>query len=225
MSEFYVVATPIGNLGDITIRAVKILRAADFVLAEDTRQTRKLFDRFGIKTKLISFHAHSSEKKLEEIAALVKNCRSSALVSDAGTPLISDPGRNLIEKLISNGVKIIPLPGVSAVTSILSVTDFPVDRFTFYGFIPRKKRKSQVLQEIAASKFAVVFFESPFRILKTLEQFQEFADAERKVVVGREMTKMFEEFLRGSVAEVLTSLKSRPKIKGEITVVVSPQAK
>lgn len=225
MSTLYLVATPIGNLEDITLRALRILKEADFVLAEDTRNTLKLLNHFEIKTKLISFHEYSSEKKLQSIADQIEASKSVALVSDAGTPLISDPGFKLNLELVKRGINIVPLPGPSALSTALSAVHFPVSKFLFLGFLPHKKGKETLLKEIGNSNRAVVFFESPHRIIKTLERLEGFVDEKREVIVCREMTKIYEEFIRGNLKKVILGLKSKEKIKGEITVVVSPKSK
>ncbi|MBU1166799.1 16S rRNA (cytidine(1402)-2'-O)-methyltransferase [Patescibacteria group bacterium] len=223
MSTLFVVATPIGNLEDITLRALRILKEADFVLAEDTRNTVKLLNHFEIKKKLISFHEHTRDHKLERLANKVSESSSVALVSDAGTPLISDPGKRLLAELYQKEVEIIPIPGPSAVTAALSVAPFPADRFEFRGFIPHKKRKETILKEIAESKITTVFFESPYRIIKTLDRLSGFCDEDRQVFVAREITKKFEEYMVGSISEVSKRLKNKDKIKGELTVVVAPK--
>lgn len=223
MSKLYVVATPIGNLGDITFRAVEILKEVDFILAEDTRVSIKLLNHLEIKKKLISLHEYSHEAKLERLKERIQNAESVALISDAGTPLVADPGRKLIHLLSNEDVEIIPIPGPSSVTAALSAAGFVGDQFTFYGFVPVKKGKEKMLQEIADSKRTSVFFESPHRVLKTMKKLEEKMDPERRVFVGREMTKKFEQYLHGSISEMVYRLEHEIKIKGEFTVVVSPK--
>ncbi|MBU1119341.1 16S rRNA (cytidine(1402)-2'-O)-methyltransferase [Patescibacteria group bacterium] len=222
MATLYVVATPIGNLSDITFRAVETLKIVDFVLAEDTRHSAKIFSRYDIQTKLVPFHSHTSEGRLKKIVEEVKNAESVALVSDAGTPLVSDPGVLFVSALIKEGIDVVPIPGPSAVISALSVSGFPSHQFTFYGFIPHKKKRVTILREIAASPKTAIFYESPHRILKTLAQLVDYCEETRQVVIGREMTKKFEEYLRGTVHDVSEELAKRDKVKGEITVVLSP---
>lgn len=213
----YIVATPIGNLEDITLRAIKILKEVDIVLAEDTRVTKKLLPS---SVKLISYHQHSSEaKKLRILSELIKG-KNLALVTDAGTPGISDPGNELVSFLIEKGsnIKIVPIPGPSAVTAALSVCGFDVSRFTFLGFLPKKKL-AKTLNLIVERRIATVFFESPKRIIKTLEKLKKYLGSDRRVFVGRELTKMHETTYRGSLSEVSEKL-SNENIRGEIVVIV-----
>lgn len=218
--NLYIVATPIGNLSDITIRAKEVLDEADLVLAEDTRVSGKLFERYEIKTHIISYHHHSSDDKKLEILNLLKSNKSLALITDAGTPGISDPGNELIDFLLKNdeNIKVVPIPGVSAITSALSISGFNASHFTFIGFLPKKKLL-KTLKEIAERNHPTVYFDSPHRVLKNLEKLSEFVDEARRVLVCRELTKMFETIHRGSIGEVIEKLK-KDKIKGEIVVVV-----
>jgi len=221
MATLYVVATPIGNLEDISLRALRILKEVDLILCEDTRRTQKLLNFYQIKKKLLSYHQHSKLKRIEEIIDLLKRGKNLALVSDSGTPSISDPGGKLIEKIFEtfgDSVKIVPIPGPSAITSIASISGFPMDKFLFLGFLPKKKKKKEFLEEILKSKYPVIFFESPYRILKTLEEL-EILNPDFKIVVARELTKKFETIYRGKVGEVKEKIK-KDKIKGEFTIVV-----
>jgi len=221
MATLYVVATPIGNLEDLTLRALRILKEVDLILCEDTRRTQKLLNFYQIKKKLLSYHQHSKLKRIEEIIDLLKRGKNLALVSDSGTPSISDPGGKLIEKIFEtfgDSVKIVPIPGPSAITSIASISGFPMDKFLFLGFLPKKKKKKEFLEEILKSKYPVIFFESPYRILKTLEEL-EILNPDFKIVVARELTKKFETIYRGKVGEVKEKIK-KDKIKGEFTIVV-----
>jgi len=223
MSALYIVATPIGNLKDITQRAIETLKESDLILCEDTRNTQKLLNHYRIKKKTLSYHQHSRLKKVERIIELLKEGKKLALVSDAGTPGISDPGNKLIEeitKALGSEVDIVPIPGPSAVTSALSVSGFPTDSFLFLGFPPSKRKRKKFFQKVAGSEHTVVFFESPYRIEKSLrELLQEVGEDRRsKIVVCRELTKRFESIYRGTIQEVLDKIK-KDKTKGEFVVV------
>ncbi len=224
MSKFYVIATPIGNLGDITLRAIETLKAVDLVLCEDTRETKKILDKFNINKTTMSYHAQSKLAKTDKIFALLGEGKDLALVSDAGTPGISDPGAMLISKIkeeLGETVQVIPIPGASAVITALSASGLPTHEFTFLGFLPHKKGRETLFKEIAVSKRTMVFYESPHRILKTLESLVKFCP-EKKVCIARELTKIYEEFKTGSAEEVLEYLnKNKEKQRGEFTVIVS----
>ena len=216
----YVVATPIGNLGDISSRALETLRAADLVLCEDTRRTRKLLTHHGIETHTASFHEHNEEKKVPSILAQLSDGARIALVSDAGTPTISDPGYRLINALAQTEIPVIPIPGPSAVTALLSVSGLPTDRFVFEGFLPVKSgKRMRRLEELADEPRTIVFFESPFRVARTLAECAE-ALGERRACLGRELTKEFEEIRRGTLAELAQWADGR-KVKGEIVLAVA----
>ncbi len=222
MSTLFVIGTPIGNLEDITLRALRILKEVDFVVCEDTRQTLKLLNRFEIKKRLISYHQHSKLRKIDNIVGLLREGKDLALVSDAGTPALSDPGGVLIEKIIEelgDSVKIVPVPGASALTTIASVAGLPTDKFVFLGFLPHKKGRQSLFNFIKESDRTIIFYESPHRILKTLTALTEVLDEKRRVVVGRELTKKFETIYRGSAKEVLEKVQA-DKVKGEFVVVV-----
>jgi 16S rRNA (cytidine1402-2'-O)-methyltransferase len=213
----YIVATPIGNLEDITLRALNILKQVEYILCEDTRVTRKLLDRYEIKNKkLISYHQHSNQKKVDSLINLINN-NDVALVTDAGTPGISDPGNKLISELVD--VEIVPIPGASAVTTALSISGLPTDNFIFLGFIPHKKGKQKILKQVWEEKKTVVFYESKHRIIKTLGMLKEFKTKDKKFVVCRELTKKFETIYRGNIEEVLEKVEN-DKIKGEYVIVV-----
>jgi 16S rRNA (cytidine1402-2'-O)-methyltransferase len=221
MGQLYIVATPIGNLEDITLRALRILKEVDLILCEDTRETQKLMNKYEIDTKLLSYHEHSKLQRVEYIIELLKNGKKLALVSDAGTPAISDPGGKLVEEILrtlGEHVKIIPIPGPSAVIAAASISGFPTDKFLFMGFPPHKKGRNKFFQKIAEAEETVIFYESTYRILKSLDELRA-AIGERQVVVCRELTKMFESIYRGTVSEVLEKLKT-DTIKGEFVVVV-----
>ena len=217
----YVVATPIGNREDITLRALNILRDVDLIAAEDTRKTGSLLAHYQIKNRLISFHEHNEKKRTPEIIGKLLDGISIALVSNAGTPSISDPGYRLIEAAIANKITVSPIPGVSAATAAMSVSALPTDSFVFIGFLPRKKAKrQQFLNELAVEPRPVIFYESPKRILTLLEEIISCM-GDRPAVLAREMTKLHEEFIRGSVSETLKTLKSRAEIKGECTLLIT----
>jgi 16S rRNA (cytidine1402-2'-O)-methyltransferase len=214
-----IVATPIGCLEDITLRALRVLREADQILAEDTRQTRTLCAKHDIATPLRSFHAHSSERKLESILENLAAGAHYALVSDAGTPLVSDPGADLVARARDAGIVVEAIPGPSAVLAALCVAGFPVRRFTFEGFIARSgKVRREALARIAESDATTVLFESPHRIHSTLEDLETTLGTQRRVAVCRELTKVHEQVIRGTCAEVRRSLVEAPK--GEITLVI-----
>ena len=227
MSNFYVVATPIGNMGDITLRAIETLKNVDLILCEDTRETKKILDKHGINKPTMSYHAQSKLSKTDKIFELLAEGKDLALVSDAGTPGISDPGAMLISKIKDSArqglaeVQVIPIPGASAVITALSASGLPTHEFTFLGFLPHKKGRETLFKEISLSKRTTVFYESPHRILKTLESLAKFCP-DKKVCIARELTKIYEEFKTGTPAEVLEYLeKNKEKQRGEFTVLVS----
>ena len=224
MGNLFVVATPIGNLEDITIRAVRILNEVDIIICEDTRVTSKLLQRFDIKKKMISYHQHSRIQKLDEINGLLRDGRNLALVTDAGTPGISDPGNKLISQLLDRNedLKISPIPGPSALTCAASVSGLPTDRFIFFGFLPHKKGRQTIMKKIADSKETVLYYESPHRILKSLAQLKEVLSENRKVIVFRELTKKFEQRIGVNAKECYEYFENNPnKINGEFVVVVA----
>lgn len=216
----YVVATPIGNLEDITLRALNILKSVDFILCEDTRVTKNLLSHYNINKPLISYHQHSKLKKMEDVAAALREGKNLALVSDAGTPGISDPGGLLIQYLKEklSEVKIIPIPGPSAAIAALSVSGFSADKFLFLGFPPNKKGRNKFFEEIKNCKRTVVFYESKYRIIKSLRELKAAVN-DADIVVCRELTKMFETIYRGTVGEVLEELKKTTP-RGEYVVAV-----
>ncbi len=219
MPKLFVIATPIGNLDDISVRALETLKRVDFILCEDTRRTQKLLNCYDIKTKTVSYHQHSKIRKIEYILELLES-NDLALVCDAGTPGISDPGNKLIEKIIESGknIEIIPVPGPSALTAIASVAGFPMDRFLFLGFIPHKRKRTKFFEKILNSEYPVIIYESCYRILKTLNQLKEL-NPDFEVVVGRELTKKFETIYRGRIDKVLKEIE-KDKVKGEFVIVV-----
>ncbi len=224
--SLYIVATPIGNLEDITFRAVRILGEVDLILCEDTRVTAKLLTKYEIKKSLRRFDAHSSESGRQAIIELLREGKNIALVTDAGTPAISDPASLLVEDVrreLGAEARVIPIPGASALTTSLSASGTPASDFLFLGFLPHKKGRQTLMKEIAESKRAVVFYESPHRILKCLAELSEHV-GERKIVIARELTKIYEEYISGTpneVAKILT--ESSEKQKGEFVVIVSPK--
>ena len=232
MSILYVVSTPIGNLEDFSMRGLRILKEVDLILCEDTRITKKLLIRYQIQKPTISYHQHSRLKKIKYISEQLKQGKNLALVSDAGTPSISDPGAKLISYLIEQmpNLKIIPIPGPSALTTTLSISGFSADKFLFLGFPPVKKKRKKFFEEVVNSKYVVVFYESPHRIIKTLEELNVIlnpleADKEsrrKRVVLCRELTKKFEIIYRGQIKEIIQQLNPpvNGKIKGEFVVVV-----
>lgn len=225
MSKFYVVSTPIGNLQDITFRAIDVLKNVDLILCEDTRQTKKLLEKYNISKMTMSYHAQSKLAKTDKIFELLEQGKDLALVSDAGTPGISDPGAMLVslikDKFINNEVQVIPIPGPTALIAALSGSGLPTHEFTFLGFLPHKKGRETLFKEISISERTMVFYESPHRILKTLESLVKFCP-NKKVCIAREITKIYEEFKTGTPAEVLEYLeKNKEKQRGEFTVIVS----
>lgn len=224
-AKLYIVATPIGNLEDITLRALRILKEVDVVLCEDTRVTGKLLHHYEIKAKMISYHANSKLSRTEKIIELLQEGKDLALVSDAGTPTISDPGVQLIQVISEQSdldIEIIPIPGVTAITTALSVAGLAGNQFTFFGFLPHKKGRQTLFAEIAECKRVSVFYESPHRITKTLDALVEVLDEDRVVVIGRELTKMYEQILRGTPQEIRDYFQENPgKVRGEFVVMVS----
>jgi 16S rRNA (cytidine1402-2'-O)-methyltransferase len=216
MATLYVVGTPIGNLKDITLRALETLKEVDFILCEDTRVTKKLLNHYEIATPTISYHQYSKLERVEEILDFLKAGKNIAMVSDAGTPGISDPGNELIAKIAEKlpEVLIVPIPGASAATALASIAGFPMDRFLFLGFPPVKKGRKKFFEQIAQSEYPVMFYESPYRVMKSLQELPE-----KQVLVGRELTKKFETISRGSVNEVIEKLQ-KSSLKGEFAIVV-----
>lgn len=215
----YIIATPIGNLEDVTLRALRLLKEVDFVLSEDTRKTANLLRRFQIKNKLISFYEHNEERKIPKIIGELKKGGQAALVSSAGTPAVSDPGFKLIKSCRENNIPITCLPGASSLTAALALSSIPHDKFIFLGYLPRKKgARLKLFSRVLDFSGACVFFESPYRVLRSLEELQS-ALGNRKITVCREMTKKFEEVLESNIQEVRKKL-SFQKPRGEFTFVV-----
>lgn len=214
------VPTPIGNLGDITLRALEVLKASDLILAEDTRNSGKLLKHFGIDTPMRSYHMHNEHKQLEGLVRELGAGANWALISDAGTPGISDPGFLLVRACLEAGVAVACLPGPTALIPALVASGFPCDRFVFEGFLPVKKGRKPRLEVLSEESRTMVYYESPHRLQKTLRQFCEVFGADRPVSVSRELTKRFEETIRGTLAEVLEHFEGKPP-KGELVIVLS----
>lgn len=236
MAVLYIVATPIGNLEDITLRALRILKEVDFVLCEDTRVSRKLLDHYQIITPTLSYHQHSNEAKIKQIIDLLRSGKNLALVTDAGTPDISDPGGVLVNAALAIDCQIIPIPGPSALTAAISISGLPMDKFLFLGFLPHKKGRQTLLKKISESEYPVVLYESVHRINKLLAELersrlnlsggqhsssgQHLSSDEYQLVVCRELTKKFETVYRGTIEEVKNQLKEQ-ETKGEFVVIIN----
>lgn len=219
MSKLYLVPTPIGNLEDMTLRAIRVLKEADFILAEDTRNSGKLLKHFEINTPMHSHHMHNEHKTVDMIVRRITNGETCALISDAGTPAISDPGFLLVRACVEAGIEVDCLPGATAFVPALVNSGFPNDKFVFEGFLPVKKGRQTRLQLLAEETRTLIFYESPHKLLKTLAQFSEFFGTERPVSVSREITKLHEETIRGTVTNVLKHYTDNPP-RGEIVIVV-----
>jgi len=216
----YIVSTPIGNLDDITLRALKTLSHVDLIAAEDTRRTRKLLSHFDIHTPLVSYFEHNELKKLDKLLSHMKRGKEIALVSDAGTPGISDPGYRLVQQTVERGIPVIPIPGPSAVIAALSISGLPTDSFTFAGFLPKKGgKRRKLLEKLGDLDGTSILYESPHRLMRTLEDLLKVC-GDRQIVITRELTKAFEETIRGSIREVINTLEGR-RIKGEVTIVLA----
>lgn len=220
MAKLYVVPTPIGNLEDITLRAINILRDVDFILAEDTRTTSHLLHHLGIEKPMYSHHKFNEHATVGRVAESINAGRDVALVSDAGTPGISDPGFLLVRKCVEEGIDVVTLPGATALIPAVVQSGFPCDRFCFEGFLPQKKGRMKRLQELATEPRTLVLYESPYRVVKCLEQIAETMGEQRRVAVVREITKKFEQTVRGTVAEVIAHFKAHEP-KGEFVIVVA----
>lgn len=223
-AKLYIVPTPIGNLDDITLRAVRVLRDADFILAEDTRTTRFLLEHLGIEQKLRSHHKFNEHATVEAVAETIAGGRTVALVSDAGTPGISDPGFLLVRTCLEAGIEVETLPGATALIPALVQSGFPCDRFCFEGFLPQKKGRNKHLQSLAEEERTMIFYESPYRVVKCLEQFASVFGPERRISVSRELTKKFEQTVRGTIGELLDHFRTAEP-KGEFVLVVAGRPK
>ena len=228
MATLFVVGTPIGNLEDITLRALRVLKEVDLILCEDTRVTKRLLSKYEIGTPTMSYHAQSKLAKVDKILSLLEDGKNLALVSDAGTPCISDPGVLFVSQILESKVKgqlsnvsVVPIPGPSALITALSTAGVSVAEFTFLGFLPHKKGRETLFKEIAESTRVMAFYESPHRIEKALESLEKFCGAERNIIIARELTKIYEEFARGTVPEVKAHFAKNPdRLRGEFVVIV-----
>jgi 16S rRNA (cytidine1402-2'-O)-methyltransferase len=216
----YLVATPIGNLEDITYRAVRVLSEADLIACEDTRHTRKLLDHYGISKPTISYHEHNEMERAPELVERIRAGASIALVSDAGMPLVSDPGYRLVRAAVDAGIPVVPIPGPSALLAALAASGLPTDAFHFGGFLPSKPiQRAKALEALAEEEATLIFYEAPHRLVEALESIEE-ALGPRPVVVARELTKLHEEFLRGTAAEIRERMGAVDAVKGEITILI-----
>jgi 16S rRNA (cytidine1402-2'-O)-methyltransferase len=217
----YLVATPIGNLEDITLRALRTLRECDLIACEDTRHTRKLLNRYEIQKPLVSCHEHNEHERAKEIVERVRSGQAVAIVSDAGLPGISDPGYRVVQAAIKAGVRVIPIPGPSAVDTAVVASGLPTDSFLYLGFLPAKSgQRTKALEALSAEKPTLVFYEAPHRLLRTLQDAQS-ALGDRQAVVARELTKAYEEFLRGTLSEIHAALAARESVRGEIVLLIA----
>lgn len=223
MGTLFVVATPIGNLDDISYRAIDILGSVDVVVCEDTRRTKILLEHYSLNKPLLACHQHSQSQRIEEIVKLLQNDKNIALVSDAGTPGINDPGGVLINEVIKQKINVVPIPGAFTAATLLSVSGIVADKFMFLGFLPKKKGRATLFGQIKTQidnnilNMPIIVYESPYRVIKTLEDFAKIADF--NVIIGRELTKKFEQIVRGNIAEVIADFKSNKyKLKGEFVV-------
>ena len=218
-SKLFIVPTPIGNLEDMTFRAVKILKEVDLILAEDTRTSSKLLRHYEITNKLFAYHQHNEHKVLQRLVDRLSEGETMALITDAGTPAISDPGFLLVRECIKNDIEVECLPGATAFVPALINSGMPADRFFFEGFLPHKKGRQTRLRELAEMPHTLVFYESPHRLIRTLEQFSEYFGADRQASISRELTKIHEETVRGTIQSLLEHFKNK-SIKGEIVIVI-----
>ena len=220
LGKLFVVSTPIGNLEDITLRAVNVLKDCDVIACEDTRTTKKLLAQYGIETNLTSYHEHNEVEKSQKLLEKLKEGKDVALVSDAGTPSVSDPGWRLVNLSIENNIEVVPVPGPSATLSALVVSGLPTDSFLFLGFFPKTSgKKKELLKDVKNYPYTLIFYESAKRLSGTLSLLLEIL-GDRNVCIAREMTKLYEEVIRGSVSEVISILSERDSVKGEVTVVL-----
>ncbi len=220
MPKLYIIPTPIGNLEDVTLRALRLLKEVDYVLAEDTRTSKKFFNHYEISTPLRAYHMHNEHSKMPEIIQQLQSAKSVALISDAGTPAISDPGFLLVREAIKNNIDVECLPGATAFVPALVNSGLPNERFIFEGFLPHKKGRQTRLLKMAEHQHSFILYESPHRLLKTLNQLAEFLEEDRQASVSREISKMFEETKRGSLKELISYFESN-KIRGEFVIIVA----
>ncbi len=222
MPKLFLVPTPIGNLEDITLRALQVLKDVGLVLAEDTRTSSKLFKHFGISTHLESYHMHNEHKKVSAYVDVIKSGTAVALITDAGTPAISDPGFLLVRECLAEGLEVECLPGATAFVPALVNSGFPCERFVFEGFLPQKKGRAKRFEELKQEERTVVFYESPYRIIKTLEQLCDTFTDQHQVSVSRELTKLYEETIRGTLKDVIEHFQEKQP-KGEFVIVFNPR--
>lgn len=215
----FIVATPIGNLEDITFRAIRTLKEADLITCEDTRVTQKILNHYDIKKPVISYFQHSKLAKVSQIMDVLKIGKNVALVTDAGTPGISDPGNKLVERALLENIKVVPIPGASSLSAMISVAGIDMQKFTFLGFPPHKKGRETFFKKVVTSEHPVIYFDSVHRVIKNLELLKNI-DQDKKIILGRELTKVFEEIVRGTVEEVLEYfIKNKDKVKGEFILI------
>ena len=217
--SLYLVSTPIGNLGDISFRAVHILKSVDLIAAEDTRVTSVLLNHYGIRNKMLPFHSYNQKRQTPHLIKILKDEKSIALVSDAGTPGISDPAYMLVQAAIENNIRVIPIPGATAFLAALTVSGLPINKFIFEGFLPLKKGRKSKINALVSEERTIVFYESPHRIHKTVKELYENW-GNRQCVMGREITKKFEEIYRGNLSDLMSHLGEK-KVKGEIVLIIS----
>ncbi|MFV0483028.1 MAG: 16S rRNA (cytidine(1402)-2'-O)-methyltransferase [Bacteroidales bacterium] len=222
MPKLFIVPTPIGNLEDITLRALNVLNNVDFILAEDTRVSAKLLKHFDISTKLRPYHKFNEHKMLDELINTIKVCEAVALISDAGTPAIADPGFLLVREALKNDIKVETLPGATAIIPALVNSGLPCDSFIFEGFIPHKKGRNSLFEKLRNADKTTLLYESPHRIMKTLNQLQGFVEEDRVVSVSRELTKIYEETVTGTLTHLIKHFEEYKSIKGEFVIVISP---
>lgn len=218
----YIVATPIGNLEDISHRAVRILKEVELILCEDTRTSRIFLNKYEIKTPTSSFHSYTSEAKLEALIRELKSGKNMALISDAGTPGISDPAYNLVNAAVNAGIEVVPIPGAAAFLTALMASGLPMDKFIYLGFVPAKKGRVTLFESLKNGEKTAVLYESPHRILKTLSQMKEILGDNRIIVIARELTKMHETFHRGTLGQIYEEFSKTPA-KGEMVLLVAPE--
>jgi 16S rRNA (cytidine1402-2'-O)-methyltransferase len=219
--KLFIVATPIGNLEDITQRALRVLREVDVIACEDTRHTQKLLNHFGISTKAISYHEHNERERAAELCQSIESGKNVALVSDAGTPLISDPGFRIVNAAIERGISLVPVPGATALTTALAASGLPTDQFLFAGFLPSHANARRAkLEELRANPATLIFYEAPHRIVATLKDARNVV-GNRQAAVARELTKLHEEFVRGTLAELFERFSGKPSVRGEIVLMIS----
>lgn len=223
MGKLYIIATPIGNLKDLTFRAKEVLESVDLIACEDTRHSAILLNEYGIKKPLLSFHSHSGKMKVDKIISYLMNGDDVALISDAGTPGISDPGYVLIQEALENDVEVIPIPGASAVITALCASGLPTDKFLYLGFLPAKKGRQALLKSFADIPYTIVFYESPHRLIKTLGELKNYLKPDTKITIAKELTKIHETFFRGTVEDIAEKLPAG-KPKGEYVILINSKS-